>query len=67
MSPENSCPNRTAGHWAPNDQRIQLDGRTTYKVRKPNGFVIDYESDIKSRRFVYDGKNFTVYSPKLGF
>ena len=48
-------------------QRIQLDGKTTYKVRKPAGFVIDYESDIKNRRFIYDGKNFTVYSPKLGF
>ena len=47
-------------------QRIQLDGVTTYKMRRP-GFVIDYESDIKSRRFIYDGKNFTVYSPKLGF
>ncbi|MCH8616599.1 DUF2092 domain-containing protein [Sphingomonas sp. SM33] len=47
-------------------QRIQLDGVTTYKVRKP-GFVIDYASDIKSRRFIYDGKTFTVYSPKLGF
>lgn len=48
-------------------QRIQLDGTTTYKVRKPNGFVIDYNSDIKSRRFIYDGKTFTVYSPKLGY
>ena len=48
-------------------QRIQLDGTTTYKVRKPAGFVIDYSSDIKSRRFIYDGKTFTVYSPKLGF
>ena len=47
-------------------QRIQLDGTTTYKIRKP-GFVIDYQSDIKSRRFVYDGKTFTVHSPKLGF
>jgi hypothetical protein len=47
-------------------QRIQLDGVTNYKVRKP-GFVIDYESNIKSRRFIYDGKTFTVYSPKLGF
>jgi hypothetical protein len=47
-------------------QRIQLDGTTTYKVRRP-GFVIDYESNIKSRRFIYDGKTFTVYSPKLGF
>ena len=41
-------------------------GTTTYKVRRP-GFVIDYVSDIKSRRFIYDGKTFTVYSPKLGF
>jgi len=48
-------------------QRIQLDGVTNYKVRKPNGFVIDYNSDIKSRRFIYDGKTFTVYSPKLGY
>jgi hypothetical protein len=36
-------------------------------VRKPAGFVIDYVSDIKSRRFIYDGKDFTVYSPKLGY
>jgi hypothetical protein len=47
-------------------QRIQLDGTTTYKARRP-GFVIDYQSSIKSRRFIYDGKNFTVYSPKLGY
>ena len=47
-------------------QRIQLDGTTSYKIRRP-GFVIDYESDIKSRRFIYDGKTFTVYSPKLGY
>ena len=42
-----------------NGQRIQLDGTTTYKIRRP-GFVIDYMSDIKSRRFIYDGRNFTV-------
>jgi hypothetical protein len=47
-------------------QRIQLDGTTTYKVRRP-GFVIDYQSDIKDRRFIYDGKTFTIYSPEQGF
>ena len=47
-------------------QRIQLDGTTQYKIRRP-GFVIDYDSDIKNRRFIYDGKTFTVYAPKLGF
>ncbi|MFL6761505.1 MAG: DUF2092 domain-containing protein [Sphingomicrobium sp.] len=49
-----------------NGQRIQLDGTTTYKIRRP-GFVIDYRSDIKNRRFIYDGKTFTVYSPTLGY
>jgi len=47
-------------------QRIQLDGTTQYKIRRP-GFVIDYASDLKSRRFIYDGKNFTIYSPQLGY
>lgn len=47
-------------------QRIQLEGVAKYKIRRP-GFVIDYVSDIKSRRFIYDGKTFTVYSPQLGF
>lgn len=47
-------------------QRIALDGVARYKIRRP-GFVIDYTSDIKSRRFIYDGKTFTIYSPKLGF
>src|SRR5687767_6880662 len=47
-------------------QRVQMDGVTNYKMRKP-GFVIDYASDLKSRRFIYDGKNFTVVAPKLGF
>lgn len=47
-------------------QRIQLDGTTTYKIKRP-GFVIDYSSDMKSRRFIYDGKTFTIYSPMLGY
>ncbi len=47
-------------------QRIQLDGTTNYKLRKP-GFVIDFDSDLKKRRFYYDGKTFTEYSPSAGF
>jgi len=48
-------------------QRIQMDGVTTYKIRKPNGFVINYVSDAKSRTFFYDGKLFTIFAPKLDF
>jgi hypothetical protein len=47
-------------------QRIQMDGSTVYEVKKP-GFVIKYTSDKKLRNFYYDGKQFTVYSPNLGF
>ncbi len=47
-------------------QRVQLDGITGYKIRKP-GFVITYVSDLKTRSFYYDGKNFTVYAPIMGF
>ena len=49
------------------DQRVQLDGVVTYKVRRPDGFVIDVDSDLKKRRFIYDGKKFTVLAPKLDF
>jgi len=47
-------------------QRIQVDGVTSYKIRRP-GFVIDFVSDAKTRRFIYDGKQFTIFAPKLGY
>ena len=47
-------------------QRIQFDGTTDYKVKRP-GFVIRFASDAKSRDFYYDGKQFTMYAPKLGY
>jgi hypothetical protein len=49
-----------------NDQLVQVGGTTRYKVRRPNAFVIDVDSDLKKRRFVYDGKQFTVFSPDQG-
>jgi hypothetical protein len=48
-------------------QRLELDGVTTYKVKRPNGFVITVDSDLKQRTFVYDGKTFTIVAPKLGY
>jgi len=49
------------------DRRIDLDGTTTYKVRRPDGFVIETRTDKKLRRFIYDGKRFTVHAPARGF
>lgn len=48
-------------------QRLQLDAVTTYKVRRPDGFVITMKSDIKNRTFIYDGKTFTLYAPELKY
>ena len=47
-------------------QRIQMDGTTEYKVKRP-GFVIHFVSDAKSRDFYYDGRQFTLYAPNLGY
>jgi hypothetical protein len=48
------------------NQRIQIGGVAHYKVKKP-GIWLDFDSDFKSRRYFYDGRQFTMYSPKLGF
>lgn len=48
-------------------QLIQVNGGATYKLRRPDGFVIDVKSDVKNRTFFYDGKQFTVYAPELGY
>jgi hypothetical protein len=48
-------------------QRIQLNGTTDYKVRRPAGFVITVNTDAKKRTFIYDGKQFTLYAPELGY
>jgi hypothetical protein len=50
-----------------NGHRVQLGGVSDYKVRKPNAFVIDVMTDYKQRRFFYDGKQFTVFAPQLGY
>jgi hypothetical protein len=47
-------------------QRIQIDSVIRYKVKRP-GFVIETDNDLKSRRYYYDGKQFSVVAPKLGF
>ncbi|WP_312162138.1 DUF2092 domain-containing protein [Phenylobacterium sp.] len=48
-------------------QRLQFGERSTYKVRRPNGFVIERVGDYKDRRFTYDGKQLTVSSPRTAY
>lgn len=48
-------------------ERIQKDGVTTYKVKRPNGFMIETASDKPVRQVFYNGKQLTLYSPRLGY
>ena len=50
-----------------NGQTAQFAGTVDYKVRRPNGFVITVADDRKVRQFNYDGKSFTVYSPRMSY
>lgn len=48
-------------------QLITLSGQTTYKVRRPDGLVIDQASSTTNRQYVYDGKTVTVFDPQTGY
>jgi hypothetical protein len=48
-------------------QKVQLDGTATYRVRRPDAFVVETSTPRKQRQFVYDGRKFTVYAPQLGY
>ena len=47
-------------------QKVQLDAVSHYQVKRP-GIMIDLVSDQKSRQFYYDGTQFTVFAPQLGY
>lgn len=48
-------------------QNLQFGERAVTKARRPDGFVIERTSEYKDRRFYYDGKKLTVYSPRTSY
>ena len=50
-----------------NDQKVQFAGKMDYKIRQPDSFVISSITDRKVREYYYNGTNFTIYSPRMGF
>ena len=48
-------------------QLIQIGGQATYRVRRPNAFRLVIDTDRKKRTLYYDGKTFTLYSPRMKF
>ena len=48
-------------------QKLQFGGKLTYKFRKPNGLFLNLDTDRQQRQFFFDGKTFTLYSPRMHF
>jgi hypothetical protein len=48
------------------DQKVQFDAVSHYQVKRP-GIMIDLVSEQRSRQYYYDGKQFTVFAPQLGY
>lgn len=59
--------NTTADIVLDDGQKVQFVEDVDYKVRRPDGFVIERTSAYKNRRLVYDGKQLTVFSPRTSF
>lgn len=52
---------------AENGQRLTFSGVNTYRIRRPNAFYVETRTDRRQRQFYYDGRTFTVYSPRMKF
>ncbi len=46
-------------------QKVQFGGEAVYRIRRPNAFSIEWNTDRKQRTFIYDGSTFTIYSPRM--
>jgi hypothetical protein len=47
-------------------EKLQFAGTIEVSARRPDRFKLSIMSDIKDRQIYYDGKQVTVYAPKLG-
>lgn len=50
-----------------NGQKIQFGGKLTYKFRKPDGLFLNQDTDRQQRQFFFNGKTFTLYSPRMHY
>ncbi len=50
-----------------NGQKVRMASHGTLRVERPTHLRASIESDRKEREFFYDGKTFTMFSPKVGY
>lgn len=57
----------TVDEVAEDGQKLQFDGTTTYRFRRPNGLYAEVRTDRRVRQFYFDGANFTMFAPRQNF
>ena len=50
-----------------NGQKLQFASTTNVLAQKPSKLRVSIEGEQKSRLFLYDGKSFTLFAPRVGF
>ena len=48
------------------EQKVQFAGNGIYRIRRPNAFYLESNTDRRQRTFYYDGTTFTIFSPRMG-
>ena len=48
------------------EQKVQFGGNGIYRIRRPNAFFLESNTDRRERQFYYDGTTFTIFSPRMG-
>ena len=56
----------TFDNLLPSDQKLQYGGSIDAAVRRPNRFYSEFDGDLRSTRFWYDGESFTLLDLKRG-
>jgi hypothetical protein len=47
------------------EQKVQFAGNGIYRIRRPNAFYLESNTDRRQRQFYYDGTTFTIFSPRM--
>lgn len=47
------------------EQKVQFAGNGIYRIRRPNAFYLEANTDRRQRQFYYDGTTFTIFSPRM--
>lgn len=47
------------------EQKVQFAGEGLYRIRRPNAFFLEANTDRRHRQFYYDGTTFTIFSPRM--